>query len=683
MPESAPAPARAPQRRDIQGLRAVAVLAVIAGHVVHAPQGGFVGVDIFFVISGFLITGLLLREVDRTGTISFRRFYERRAKRILPAAVVVIAATIAGAFVLLGPSSGRDVALDGLASAVFAGNWRFALEGVDYFAQGTPPSPLQHFWSLGVEEQFYLVWPWLMLAIVVFAARRTSWSSARVRRLTRTVIALLTLASLAWAFVETRTNPTFAYFSTFSRAWELGIGALLAFLPAIPLAAAWRRVLAWAGLAGIAASLLVVSESSPLWPAPLALLPVLSTALVIVAGAAPGARGPWLLTNPVATYIGDISYSLYLWHFPVAILLVALVPEGTPAYLAIALAATAALSALSYHLIENPARRATWFRWREGRIRGVTRAWAPTLAALAIVAVAGTAGFAGVSQVRAGGGEVEAQTIAPTPGGSDEIDCRGAGSALHPEACADADFDALAPSPDELLSDTGNAYSCYMGENVALDSCTYGSEDDGALRVALVGDSHAASLLPALEPQLGALGWSLDTFVGRGCGLMEDPGTPTDCDAARPDINERLFSGDYDLVIATSTRLWATPEEAHEAAIERVREAGTHVVVVRDNPLPSEDAIACTTRVGVSPNSDCGTDADVALEKTHTLADAAEAVGAPVVDLTDLYCRDGFCDGIIGGVLVYRDAAGHITRSWATTLSHTLATEIRDAADAG
>src|SRR5690606_20639847 len=218
MPESAPAPARAPQRRDIQGLRAVAVLAVIAGHVVHAPQGGFVGVDIFFVISGFLITGLLLREVDRTGTISFRRFYERRAKRILPAAVVVIAATIAGAFVLLGPSSGRDVALDGLASAVFAGNWRFALEGVDYFAQGTPPSPLQHFWSLGVEEQFYLVWPWLMLAIVVFAARRTSWSSARVRRLTRTVIALLTLASLAWAFVETRTNPTFAYFSTFSRA---------------------------------------------------------------------------------------------------------------------------------------------------------------------------------------------------------------------------------------------------------------------------------------------------------------------------------------------------------------------------------------------------------------------------------------------------------------------------------
>ncbi|MGO2667723.1 MAG: acyltransferase family protein, partial [Microbacterium gubbeenense] len=294
------------QRRDIQGLRAVAVLAVIAAHVFQVPAGGFVGVDVFFVISGFLITGLLLRESGRTGTISFRRFYERRAKRILPAAVVVLVATTIASVALLGKKGGIGVGIDALYSAFFLGNWRFAAEGVDYFAQGTPPSPLQHFWSLGVEEQFYLVWPWVMLAIIVFAASR-GWSALRARRLTRTLIVLLTAASFGWALYETQANHAFAYFSTFSRAWELGIGAVLAFLPALPLGLWWRRAIAWVGIAGIAASLVVVTESSPLWPAPLGLLPVISTALVIAAG-----TDPWILSNRVATYIGDISYSLYL-----------------------------------------------------------------------------------------------------------------------------------------------------------------------------------------------------------------------------------------------------------------------------------------------------------------------------------------------------------------------------------
>src|SRR5690606_36971096 len=172
------------QRLDIQGLRAVAVVAVIAAHVTHVPQGGFVGVDIFFVISGFLITGLLLRETARTGTISFTTFYERRANRILPAAVIVLVATVIASFALLGKSGGKGVAIDAIFSAFFTGNWRFAFEGVDYFAQGTPPSPLQHFWSLGVEEQFYLVWPWVMLGIALLAAR-FGWRDKRTRRLTR------------------------------------------------------------------------------------------------------------------------------------------------------------------------------------------------------------------------------------------------------------------------------------------------------------------------------------------------------------------------------------------------------------------------------------------------------------------------------------------------------------------
>ncbi|GGO58789.1 acyltransferase [Microbacterium nanhaiense] len=684
------------QRRDIQGLRAVAVVAVIAAHVTHVPQGGFVGVDVFFVISGFLITGLLLRETARTGTISFRRFYERRAKRILPAAVIVLAATVAASFALLGSAGGKGVALDALFSAFFAGNWRFAFEGVDYFAQGTPPSPLQHFWSLGVEEQFYLVWPWVMLAIVALAAR-SGWRSARTRRLTRTVIVAISLASLVWALVETRTNPTFAYFSTFSRAWELGVGAILAFLPALPLSLMLRRLLAWAGLAGIAVSLLVISESSALWPAPLALLPVLSTALVIVAGThSPDddlAYGPWILTNRVATYLGDISYSLYLWHFPIAILGVTLLPAGSKRYYLAAIALTLVLSVATFHLVENPARRATWFRWSGGRIRGITRAWAPVAIALGAVCVLGVAGIAGTAGLRGEAApgptaQVVADPTAPPadPEHVEPTECWGAGSMLHPEACAAVDLGAIQPAADALLADTGGAYACYNAEDAPVNSCTYGPED-AATKVALVGDSHAAALLPALWPQLDALGWSVDAYLGRGCALVDHVDGPTDCDQARPDINAALTSGDYDVVLTTSTRKFALDDADQKAILTQIRDAGSEVIVVRDNPLPTDEAIACASRIGASAEDRCGTDESVALESEHSLAAAADDLGMPVVDLTDLYCADGFCPAIIGNTRVYRDSAGHITATWATTLSRSLGEALgealRDAMPAG
>jgi peptidoglycan/LPS O-acetylase OafA/YrhL len=676
------------QRLDIQGLRAVAVVAVIAAHVTGVPQGGFVGVDVFFVISGFLITGLLLRETARTGTISFRKFYERRAKRILPAAVIVLAATVAASFALLGGSGGRSVGIDALFSASFAGNWRFAIEGVDYFAEGTPPSPLQHFWSLGVEEQFYLIWPWVMLAIVALAAR-SGWRDKRTRRLTRTVIIALSLASFVWALIETRTNPTFAYFSTFSRAWELGIGAILAFLPGLPISLLLRRILAWGGIAGIALSVAVISEASALWPAPLALLPVLSTALVIVAGMhAPDdelAYGPWLLTNRVATYLGDISYSLYLWHFPVAILGVTLLPAGSKRYYLAAIVLTLALSIASFHLVENPARRATWFRWSGGRIRGVTRAWLPVAVALGAVCALGAAGIAGTAGLR---GEAEpgptAQVVADpteTPADPEHVDpteCWGAGSMLRPDACADVDLGAIQPAADALLGDTGGAYECYNAQDAPVKSCAYGP-DDADLKVALVGDSHAAALLPALWPQLDALGWSVDTYLGRGCALVDHVDGPTDCDAARPDINAAVTSGDYDVVLTTSTRKFALDADDQKAILTRIRDAGSQVIVVRDNPLPTDEAIACATRIGASADDQCGTSESIALENPHSLADAAEDLDMPVVDLTDLYCADGFCPAIIGNTRVYRDSAGHTTATWATTISRSLGEALRDA----
>src|SRR6478752_7411266 len=222
---------RAPKtgfRPDIEGLRAVAVLAVVLFHAgVPGVGGGYIGVDVFFVVSGFLITGLLWREASTTGAVGLATFYGARARRLLPAAVTVLVATCVASVVLLPPLQARSVIGDGIASALYAGNYRFAIQGTDYLAADAPPSPLQHYWSLGVEEQFYLLWPLLIVLLAAIALR--------TRRALRGVAALglgvFAVASLAVSIVWTAGDPAFAYFATPTRLWELAAGGVLAAVP--------------------------------------------------------------------------------------------------------------------------------------------------------------------------------------------------------------------------------------------------------------------------------------------------------------------------------------------------------------------------------------------------------------------------------------------------------------------
>lgn len=262
-------------RPDIQGLRMVAVGAVIADHLLGWPVGGFVGVDIFFVISGFLITGLLLREHQRTGSISFVRFYRRRIKRILPAATLVIMFTVLVAHLLFASSRATATLWDGVWAFAFAANWNFAAQGTDYFPAGGAISPLQHYWSLAVEEQFYFAWPWLMLLIFALAGRRAHWNKRIAHRIVGLVMVGIIIASFAWAIFDTQNAPTWAYFSTFSRTWELGIGAVLAVFAgtAARLPAIARTSLGWVGLLGIVASVFIVNGNAG-FPAPWAVLPL-------------------------------------------------------------------------------------------------------------------------------------------------------------------------------------------------------------------------------------------------------------------------------------------------------------------------------------------------------------------------------------------------------------------------
>lgn len=341
-------------RPDIEGLRAVAVLLVALYHG-HIPgiRGGYVGVDVFFVISGFLITGLLLRERTERGTISIGRFYARRARRILPAATVVVFATVVASYHWLGFVVGNSVADAAKWTAVFMGNLHFAAIGTTYLGSQLPPSPLQQMWSLGVEEQFYVVWPTLFFVVAIVGRRL----SLRLRL--GVVLSAIIVVSFAWSVIETSQSATWSYFSPLTRAWELALGGLIAvaspLLRRIPPAVA--SYAGGVGLCSVIASGLVLTAATR-YPGYAVAWPVLSTAVVITAGCvtSTGLAEKVLRIRP-CQWVGQRSYSFYLWHWPILIIAYEAAGHNLPVWEnAMWLVVGLIASALTYRFIENPIR---------------------------------------------------------------------------------------------------------------------------------------------------------------------------------------------------------------------------------------------------------------------------------------------------------------------------------------
>ncbi len=344
-------------RPDIEGLRAFAVLLVVLSHLKLQPRGGFIGVDVFFVISGFLITGLVADEVARTGRFSIRGFYARRARRILPAALTVLIATWIAARIVFNASRFHQTVTDIWWSLGFAANLNYARGGTDYFQTYAPPSIVQHYWSLAVEEQFYVVWPLLLLGLTLVARR---WAAPMRARVVVVATATAVVASFAYCLYDTASTPASAYFSTFGRAWELGLGAVLALglRAGYALPARLAGPLSLLGVGGIVVSAFVISDSSR-FPGPWAALPVLCTGVFLFAGSSAASYStPWFLpvNNPLARYVGRISFSLYLWHWPVIQIVTALVPTTARIYYPLTLSAMAALTLFSYYAIEEVCR---------------------------------------------------------------------------------------------------------------------------------------------------------------------------------------------------------------------------------------------------------------------------------------------------------------------------------------
>ena len=717
-----PGAERTTQRLDIQGLRALAVVAVILNHLYGGPAGGFIGVDVFFVISGFLISGLLMREVHASGGISFTRFYARRAKRIIPVAVVVVAVTVAAAYALYNSGRGDAVREDGLFALLFAANWHFAAVGTDYWQADGVVSPLQHYWSLAVEEQFYLVWPWIIIG-AVWAGRKFRGKSS-VTVIPVVLMGSVAAASFIFALWQGDSAPTWAYFSTFTRAWELAVGALVAlavpFLKTIsPLI---RDSAAIIGLAAIILSLFVVNSGSGI-PAPGTLLPVVGAAMVIAGGVGRNPRAMFLLTNPVSQYLGKISYSLYLWHFPVIILLRAFFPEPGTNYYLTALLLMSVLSVLSFHWVEDPLRRSHLLEWRpshgpssgSGSTRIVSPRrpdlvrWRPAALAaqgaltvlLAAVLVTNPGGFGGrvtasEANTTAGTGTPSGPAAQPAPAlpASPEASLA---AAITVALSADS-FPELTPSVESLGTEGWikevNSEGCAEITEANVGSCTTGPEG-AAKTIAVLGDSYAIAWLPGLREAAQTLGYRLVPLTKGQCPsatvkVTRDGGTEfPECDAHRqwalgvlqeikPDL---LILADADNTISRLASGAGSNEPGEEGAAEveagleeTIRAAHDSVaeVVVLSPPPAGRNMQDCVTRVG-SPD-DC-TAAISGLWRTMQLAqeNAAKEAGATYVASDQWFCdAAGQCPGFVNGIPVRADTS-HLTTAYSRSLAPVLA----------
>lgn len=665
------------RRPDLQGMRAVAVIAVFAEHLFGWPSGGFVGVDVFFVLSGFFITGLLLKERSHTGNLSFKDFYTRRVKRILPSALLVLVVTAVAAHYLFPATRAKETLVDALWAAVFAANVRFQTVGADYFQKTQPPSPLQHYWSLSIEEQFYFVWPALLL--ILFMATRRLYRRGRIWARQWGLVTAMTAvvgSSFAWAMYLSAADPNSAYFSTFTRVWELGVGALLAitgpWLMRIP--ARIRPALSYLGLAGVVASIFLVTPEVQ-FPAPWAALPVLSTATVVASFYGSPVRYVPALTNPVARWLGDTSYTLYLWHWPVIQLLSTVAPKSPGFYFG-AIAISLSLTALTYHFYEDPLRKSNWLI-EPRKISG--RAWAAAgafTAAAVILSIVGIKHSDQIAQAReeiASAAEWRAAAMPETAN-----PCYGAPAIVTPGCKLRDPAIPLTPSIDTFAKDAAGEFECYrVDRSGPIRSCEYGYEGEGARRIALVGDSHAAAMLPAIMPILNSNKWKLTTYLGQSCRLVEN--------SYCPDVQEDLIAHPYSLVITTgNTGSTSASPADFRSAWEKLSAAGNHVVAIADNPLSSEEAMACLTRVGGEVRTgECGTPRSEAFPQPDPLVATAQFVpAATLVDLTEFYCTADFCPSVIGNVIVYRDYApgnSHITKTFAQTLAPALRDRLQQA----
>lgn len=660
--------ARREFRPDIQGMRAIAVLAVVLYHagLPYLP-GGYVGVDIFFVISGFLITSHLVRSLEQHGRIQLADFYAKRVRRILPASVLVLVLTVLASIIWLPSQLFQDIWRGAVATAVYLPNVYFAIKGTDYLAE-TTPSVFQHYWSLGIEEQFYIVYPLLLLAC---------WKIFKNKRSVLYVVLVCVTVSFLAGLYATSWNQPYAFFLLPFRAWELGVGGLVAIVLSRHASIVPRRYagpVGWLGLAIMVTPIFAFSDGT-VFPGYWAAIPTVGAALVILAGATRTAHGPGkLLSARPMIWVGGISYSLYLVHWPALTIPQIAVGYNYPlplwVTLLIAVASVGAAAAI-YRYVENPLRTARL--WRDARPRRSLLSAVSLAVASAAIA---TLGYVYVEQRPSSDGR-EATHLTAT---------------FHPEGTTyvPSNMKPSLENVDRDLSPVSKDGCHRKPAETSLEGCIYGDADGE--RIVLFGDSHAGQWFPALLPFAEANGYTIESRTKSGCPSISATTVFNDsvyrlCDEWRDAVIDRInadppalvvISNYGDLILQEKGDRGAIWGEALKKTIDRI---DAPAVVIGDTPSVGETPALCLSQ-NLDNAQECAVDRDFALSSSTRKSErsAAVATGAGFIDLTDYMCNSSTCDPIIGDVLVYRDD-NHMTATFSELLSPVLAEELSEVLD--
>lgn len=682
-------------RLEIQGLRAAAVLLVIANHLTGWPAGGFVGVDVFFVVSGYVITRLLMSEAAEDSRVSLTSFYRRRVKRILPASALVLMTVFLVSRWVYSPSVHEQTSTDILWALGFAANWRFVALGTDYLHAGDAVSPIQHFWSLAVEEQFYFVWPLAVLVVVALSRRHRR----RVAVISGALAMLIIGVSFVWAMRESVAQPTAAYFSTLTRGWELAVGCLLACSTNLTrrLPAAAQTPLAWLGLLGIFLSIVLIDTNSP-FPAPSAALPVLATAVVIVAGERRELQNVYLLTNRASVWVGNLSYSLYLWHFPVLIFMTALFPDRGRKYLALSVILIAVLSLFSYYFIETPLRHMSWrprlrSPLRTPMDRRLVRPAASVVALLLICTSVSAFALQTRPEVEVTGNPIDpAWPHSATQADADQRE-------LVSRALEARSWPALEPAimnPGVVAQAPEWVHDgCLGDERGAIPNpfqnalrCVYGDKH-AKQTLAVVGDSHAISYVPGIRRAIGRT-WRIEVYTLEECpavwvGVSRGDGAPhPDCPSFQREVAAHLASTHPDVIMMTSSTVALTQVSSHatgdalsaewksgtEMAVRMLAPSTKRLVLVDDAP-PTANLPTCYTALN-GPGRCVVSLNPFYVQMVQAQRSAVSAVGARNVSYpstTRWFCSEqGLCPAFIGRTPVTVDAF-HLTDAMAKELA--------------
>jgi len=680
-------------RRDIEGLRAIAVLAVLLYHARLGPtSGGFLGVDVFFVVSGYLITSLLMKDLLLRGGRALPRFWGRRARRLLPASLLVVIVTLLAGRFMLDPLSQADLADDALWASGFVINIKFAM-GDGYVVSQSMPTPLLHFWSLAVEEQFYMLWP-----LLLYALTRVRWHTRRYALAILAGFFLQSLLAFVW-FSEWARTPTFFLLPT--RAWELIAGAMLALTggTVLRLSPTVRASVAWFGLFIIGYCVVTYDDTMNLGYA--ALLPVLATVAIIAAAGSGHLNEPaaYLGMRPLV-WVGQRSYGIYLWHWPMLVLIDAKFgPLSAPARIAVLLASVGA-AALSFNYLENPVRQSVWLAAvpRRSLVLGASLVTVGALAAVVMInlpndiegggvaaaptlpqAVADTAvtSISAVTRSTAAGSTTvpgPTTTFEPPPPlvPLDEL-LAAQLIALDDGAQVTEVPSNVDPSVQGVRSDKPRVYSdgCMLKDGtVEPKVCEYGDLTSSTV-IALFGDSHAAQWFPALEELSNTRRWKLIVFAKSGCPTADvrirrtflDP----ECIAWRAKVVEQLALAKPTMVVMSSApydpggsdvgldsdEVW---RRGLTATLDQVRPNTEKLLIIGDTPLPIHQIPNCLSkqprnvRGCLAPRMDSVDVSRVQLERQ-----VAGEHDASFVSVSDWLCGTSECPVIIGNMILYRD----------------------------